>query len=71
MNYFEEEIEFTKANFNLDEVLNFEKEHKLEIIRGEDYQYSCVINNKMYAPSLTPMCALVTGIKIYKIHNHE
>ena len=72
MNYIEQEIEFTKSNFNLDEVLEFEKEHKVEIIRGEDYLYCCHIDNKIYAPSLTPLCALVTGIKIYKIHNsHE
>ena len=72
MNYIEQEIEFTKSNFNLDEVLEFEKEHKVEIIRGEDYLYCCHIDNKIYAPSLTSLCALVTGIKIYKIHNsHE
>lgn len=66
MNYFEEENKITKKLFNLDEILEFQLKHDLQIIRGEDYQYGCYINKECYTNSLTPLNAIVTGIKIFK-----
>ena len=52
--------------FDLDEILAFQLENDVQIIRGEDYQYMCYINKEVYATGLTPMFALSYGIKVYK-----
>lgn len=69
MNYFKEEITDTKKYFNLDEILEFQLKNDVQIIRGEDYQYMCYINNEVWATALTPMFALTFGIKFYMDKN--
>jgi hypothetical protein len=64
--YFIEENELTKQMFDLDEILTFQLENDVQIIRGEDYQYMCYINKLVYATRLTPMFALSYGIKCFK-----
>jgi hypothetical protein len=64
--YYLEETELTEKLFNLDEILKFQLENDVQIIRGEDYQYVCYINGKGYSTALTPMFALVSGIKQFK-----
>ena len=64
--YFLEEIDETRQMFDLDEILSFQLQHDVQIIRGEDYQYMCYINKKVYATALTPMYALVYGIMVFK-----
>ena len=64
--YFLEEIDETRQMFDLDKILAFQLQHDVQIIRGEDYQYMCYINKKVYATSLTPMYALVYGIQVFK-----
>lgn len=64
--YYLQEIELTKKLFNLDEMLAFQLEHDVQVIRGEDYVYHCWIDKKAYGTSLTPMLALVYGIKCFK-----
>jgi hypothetical protein len=64
--YFIEENELTKQMFDLDEILAFQLENDVQIIRGEDYQYWCYINKLVYATALTPMFALAYGIKVFK-----
>jgi hypothetical protein len=66
MNYFEAENESTKQLFDLDEILQFQLEHNIQIIQGEDYQYMCYIDKKVYATALTPMHALAYGIHCFK-----
>lgn len=66
--YFIEENELVKKLFDLDEILSFQLEHNVEILRGEDYQYLCYIDRKGYGTSLTPMGALTIGIKQFKEH---
>jgi len=61
-----EENELTKQLLNLDEMLVFQLENDIQIIRGEDYQYMCYINKSVYAIAFTPMFALVYGIKYFK-----
>ncbi|NRA92433.1 MAG: hypothetical protein HRU26_07060 [Psychroserpens sp.] len=68
MDYFLEENELTKKLFDLDEILAFQLENEVQIIRGENYQYMCYINKKGYGTCLTPMGALVIGIKQFKDH---
>ena len=68
--YYLEEIEETKKVFNLDEILEFQFHHDIQILRGSDYQYECYINRDVYAVSLTPMYALVSGIIKYKLLNN-
>ena len=65
VDFFIEENELTKQMFNLDEILAFQLENDVQIIRGEDYQYMCYINKKVYATALTPMFALSYGIKVF------
>ena len=67
-NYLIEENELTKQMFDLDEILSFQLENDVQIIRGEDYQYMCYINRQVYATGLTPMFALSLGIKVFKEH---
>ena len=61
--FFIKENELTKQIFDLDEILVFQLSNDVQIIRDKDYQYSCYINKKVYATALTPMFALVCGIK--------
>jgi len=67
--HFIEENELVKKLFDLDEILAFQLEHNVEILRGEDYQYLCYIDRKGYGISLTPMGALTVGIKQFKEHH--
>ena len=66
MDCFLEENELTKKLFDLDEILAFQLENDVQIIRGDDYQYMCYINKEGYVSCLTPMGALVIGIKQFK-----
>ena len=66
-NYFQDEIELTKKLFDLDEILKFQMEYSVEILRGEDYQYMCYIDKKAFGSGLTTIGALVIGIKQFKI----
>jgi hypothetical protein len=69
--YFIEENELTKQIFNLDEILAFQLENDVQIIRGEDYQYMCYINKNCYATALTPMFALCYGISVFNNRTGE
>ena len=64
--YYLEEINETREGFNLDAILEFQLHHDIQIIRGEDFQYICYIDRKVYSVALTPMCALISGINEYK-----
>lgn len=66
IDYFKEENEYVRKYFNLEDILSFQLKNDIQIIRGEDYQYSCYINKTVYSTALTPIYALITGIKIYK-----
>ena len=66
MDYYLEEIESTKEHFDLDEILSFQLEHDVQIIREADWGYMCYIDKKGYGSALTPMGALVFGIKRFK-----
>ena len=66
MNYIKTEITQTKQFFDLNSILEFQLKNNIEIIRGLDLQYQCLINNKCYASSLTPLHSLVVGIKRFK-----
>ena len=69
--YFTKEIDLTKKIFNLEEILFFQLKNDIQILRGEDYQYMCYINKKVYATALTPMFALVHGIKNYNLSSEK
>lgn len=67
-NYFDYENKITSDIFNLDEIFEFQKNNVIEIIKECDNEYHCLINQHpaSYAISLTPMHALVMGIKKHK-----
>lgn len=65
-NYLNEELKDTKRLFNLDEILLFQLIHDMQIIRGNDFMYMCYIDNNVYSTALTPLMAIVNGIKIFK-----
>lgn len=46
IDYFKEENELTKKLFDLDEIINFQMEHDVQIIRESDWQYICYIDKK-------------------------
>lgn len=64
--YFAEENESVRQVFNLDEVIEFQSAHNVEVLRGEDFQYVCYIDKNAYGTSLTPIGALTFGILLYK-----
>ena len=66
VNYFIEENQLTKQMFDLEEILAFQLENDVQIIRGEDSQYVCYINKSVYATGLTPMFSLAYGVKVFK-----
>jgi len=68
IDYYKEENELTKKLFDLDEIIRFQMEHDVQIIREADWQYICYIDKKGYGTCLTPMGALVIGIKQFKDH---
>lgn len=74
-NYFEEENKLTRRLFNLDEVLDFCKTHRVEVLMLEDYQYGCFINAKpgdgCYATGLTPVYTMMCGIREYIKHKEN
>lgn len=70
-NYFDEETNEIRKLLNLEEILKFQLNHKIEIIRGEDLQYICYIDNKEYCTALTPLGTLMYGITKYKDSNYE
>jgi hypothetical protein len=66
IDYFHEENELTRKLFDLDDIINFQFRHDIQIIREVDGQYMCYIDKKGYGCGLTTMGALVIGIKQFK-----
>lgn len=64
----ESEIEGAVREFNLYDIVEFQRQHQVDVARGEDFQYYCYIDGAVYATSLTFIHALVYGIIIYKKH---
>lgn len=65
--YFSIETDDIKELFNLEEFLEFQSKHRLEVALGEDLQYMCYIDGKGWATGLTPLGAIVYGIKVFKM----
>ena len=65
MDLFLQEIDQTKAAFNLEKLLNFQLSHDAQIVRDVDYLYQCLINQKAYGTALAPLAALVFGVDEY------
>lgn len=66
-NHFQEENKIIRRLFDLELILTFQLKHDVQIIRGGDYQYQCFIDKEAYGTSLTPVGALVFGIKQHEI----
>lgn len=66
IDYFKEENDLVRKLFDLDEVINFQMKHDVQIIRGADWQYMCYVNGSAFASGLTTMGALVFGMKQFK-----
>lgn len=65
IDYIADEVNFTNAEFNLYKVLDFQLKHEVQVLRGEDFQYLCYIDKKVYGVGLTFMYALVRAIDIF------
>jgi hypothetical protein len=61
--HFQEENKIVRKLFDLESILSFQLKHDVQIIRGGDYQYQCFIDQEAHGTSLTPLGALVFGIK--------
>lgn len=66
MDYIQEEINLAKKFFDLNEIIEFQLAHDVQIIRAADYNYICYIDGSGYSPSLTTIGALTLGIKQFK-----
>lgn len=64
--YFQQEVDLIRELFDLNDIIEFQKEHDIQIIKGADCQYECWINKKCFDVSLTPLGAMTLGIKKYK-----
>jgi len=74
--YHKEEIDFWKSKISFEEVEQFCKENRVEIIMGADWQYQCYINSQKKMDgcddvALTFIGALFGGIYKYKHRNDE
>lgn len=65
IDYHTEEKQETGKEFDYLEISKFLDLHKVDVIRGEDYQYQCWIDGECYYNALTFLGALVFGIKRY------
>lgn len=65
-NMFTEEALLAQKEINLGEILELQLHHDIQIIRGCDLQYCCYIDGLVYASALTPIYALVCGVKVWK-----
>lgn len=65
LDYFQSEIELTRKLFDLEQILDFQMKHDVQIIRGADWQYECYIDKACTNVALTPMMALVLGVHFY------
>lgn len=70
MDYILEEVQITEKIADLEKALQFQLEHDIQVIRGEDYHYMCYIDGEVFGLGLTPMYALFQGINQY-IHFHS
>lgn len=66
--YFDTENEDVRRLFDPEAVLVFTDNHSVQIVRGSDYQYQLCVDGRYYAASLTPMGALVYGMKEFFSH---
>ncbi len=71
--FIREENELVAKYFNLEEVLKFQEDHDIQIVRDAGYVYACIIDygvgDGIYATALTPMWALTHGIYRFKKQN--
>jgi hypothetical protein len=63
------ENNISRTMFDLEEVLEFQSKHKLELTRDESFSYLCWIDGKVWSTTVTPLAALTLAIKTYKTVN--
>ena len=59
------ELEFVKDRFDLNQLLQFQLSHEVQIKRGDGFEYNCIIDGEIYAVANTPLYALVVGVLLY------
>ncbi len=62
--------------YSREELEEFIRHHKVEVLRAEDYQFHCYIDYKKgddswYSSMFNPLTAIVVGIKVWKEHNEK
>jgi hypothetical protein len=74
MDYHQEENDTLKRLLTpgkIDEILQFQLQHKLQVYRLPDFMFACDIDGEIYGAELTFMGALVFGIREYKKHKEQ
>lgn len=69
IDYYQKEIRGTRVLFDLEEILEFQKEHRVEVIFEADLQYMCYIDGEGWGSGLTTLGAIVYGIRKFKKNN--
>jgi hypothetical protein len=64
--HFEQEDNDVRRLFDLEKILSLTRNHSLQIIRGEDWQFMCYIDGKCHGTGLTTLGAMVYGIANYE-----
>ena len=73
MNYIQEETADVREFLwdHKEDLIEFQLNHDVQIIRGNDYQYHCFIDKKVYATGLTTIGSLVYGYKKFKDYEKD
>lgn len=64
--YRSDEEKYIKDNFDLNNIIEFQSNHVVEVYLGADYNYHCTINKQYIINSISFLGALVSGITKYK-----
>lgn len=69
--YYERENEFVRRYFDVNQVISFQKNHRVEVKMESDWQYACYIDGGSWGSSLTPLMSIIVGIRQYMAWDGE
>jgi hypothetical protein len=61
----ESENNLCRKIFDIDIIMKVQSFHSIEVIKGSDGSYDCLIDNEVFAVASTPLLSLMIGCKKY------
>jgi len=71
MKQIENENKLVRKLFNINEIIDFQSKHEVQVIIESDWLYHCFIDNESYYAGLTPLGTLCLGINKYKSEKND